>query len=284
MSFNSIQEIKDKIELKTKQHYIDARANVVLAEKGQEGLSGFVFDIASTESINLSADVTDHYTENDSFLQDHRTVKPITVNISGFIGELVFKPKGGLLGALSSASSLLETVDAFAGDYTPQAIQDAQRIANEISSAVNVLESAVTGVASVVNAVTSLLEPEPTRQQIAYKQLESLFNVGGLVTLQTPWNFFDDLMITSIGFSQDEKSDGISDISIGLKQIRVSEVKFATFDLEQALQREAVQKAYEEKLGTLTSGKCQSAFYAIYTGIGDWSSILDNLGKFKCDE
>ncbi len=252
MSFNPIAAATQQLNPKLSKSYLDARVNVILAEKGKEGLEGFLFDIPENENVNLSADMTDHYTEDNSFLQDHRVIKPAQITISGFVGELVYKKPTGLLGALSAIGNRLNAVGAFLGDQTPQAIQVAQKAAAQAQAAIGAASNIVGKAKSLTGAFKGA-SPEPTKQQVAYKELESLFRESQMLTLQTPWNFFDNLMITAIGFSQSEESEGISDIQITLKEIRVAKTKVADFDTG-VFNRSQIQESPGEDLG-VTQGE-----------------------------
>jgi len=52
------------------------------------GISGFVFDIREDENITLKADITDHFVEDNSTIQDHISLKPIKISLRGFVGDL----------------------------------------------------------------------------------------------------------------------------------------------------------------------------------------------------
>ncbi len=248
MSFNPLPESLQNTGLESSQQYLDAKANVVLAESGQEGLSGFLFDIPSSESVNLRADMTDHYTEDNSYLHDHRVIKPAQITLSGFIGELVQSGGGDAVKFLSTISNRLGSVGAYLGDLTPQAVQVASQVAAQAAAAAKVAENALLKAKGLVDAFSGD-EPLPTKQQIAYNQLKALFTTHALLTLQTPWNYFENLMITSLGFTRNEESTGISDITISLKEIRISKTKTASYDVAQAVNRAAIQAGAESNTG-----------------------------------
>ena len=88
MSFTNIVQ-KANSGISNATGFLDNKANTLLKPKSAKGISGFLFDVPDTESLTLSADITDHYTENNSYVNDHIVRKPTTVNLSGFIGELV---------------------------------------------------------------------------------------------------------------------------------------------------------------------------------------------------
>ena len=118
------------------RNYLDKRANTILSPKTAKGISGFLFDVPKDEQVTLSYDVTDHFTENNSFLNDHIVRKPIQITLSGWVGELVFEQPDGVAGALSLLNNRLSTVNAYLGDLTPGFVQTAQRAVSAAQSVV----------------------------------------------------------------------------------------------------------------------------------------------------
>ena len=56
------------------------------AQQGE--VSGFLFDVKGRDELTLASNITDHYVENNSAIQDHIALKPITIRLNGFVGEL----------------------------------------------------------------------------------------------------------------------------------------------------------------------------------------------------
>ncbi len=200
--------------------YLNAEANVLLSVEGLEGLSGFLFDVPESEKVDLSADITDHYVESGSFIQDHRVIKPVSITLSGFIGELIHCSGKGVSGLLGTLSNNLSAVPAFTGGYTPQAFQVVQKAAAQVRAAAALAENVIGTLGGVVQALSGV--EAPTKQQVAYQKLKLLFESGVLLTLQTPWNYYPNLMITAISFSQSEESAESTNIKITLKEIRLA--------------------------------------------------------------
>ena len=88
MSVENIS-VKDYSSYLDMNKYIDEKSAAVVSLPGFNGISGWVFDVPTGEEITLSADVTDHPTENGSFISDHVVVKPVMVTLSGYVGNLV---------------------------------------------------------------------------------------------------------------------------------------------------------------------------------------------------
>jgi len=49
----------------------------------------FLFDIEGTSQITLEADITDHYVEDNTAIQDHIALKPEKITLKGYQGEVV---------------------------------------------------------------------------------------------------------------------------------------------------------------------------------------------------
>src|SRR5260221_4663943 len=47
----------------------------------------FIFDYEGEQSLSLEADITDHFIEDNTSIQDHIALKPVRITTHGFIGE-----------------------------------------------------------------------------------------------------------------------------------------------------------------------------------------------------
>ena len=256
MSFETIAQSANS-GITNSRSYLDNQANTILRPKAVKGISGFIFDVPGNDSVNIDWDVTDHFTESNSFLNDHKVKKPITITLSGFIGELVFRSPDGVEGATQELSNRLETVEAYLGDFTPGAVQEAQRVVQQAQSAASAINQTLDKAQDIVGFFEGE-GPEESAQQKAYNQLESLGDEVKL-SVQTPWKFFDDLTITGLGFNQDGETGDITDISVTLKQIRVSDTKIVDFDQDQFPVREKVQSAPAEDQGNIRGQETNSS-------------------------
>jgi hypothetical protein len=249
MSFQNLAQTANR-GISDSRNYLDQRANAILRPKTAQGVGGFVFDVSNGETVDLSSDVTDHVTEDNSFVQDHVVNKPITLSLSGFIGELFFKKPAGVSGAAQEIQNRLETVEAFAGEKTPGAIQTAQRAIGQAQRAVSTINQALDRVQNVVGLFDGQ-GPEATRQQKAYQELFALRARKSPVTVQTPWAYYDSMIITDISFSQGSDSEDWSDISVSLKEFRVSETKTTTYNEDLFPPREEIQSGESEDQGSI---------------------------------
>lgn len=248
MSFSTIAQSANS-GISDARSYLDNKANTLLGVKSEKGISGFLFDIPNLDSINLDWDITDHFTESNSFLNDHKIKKPVIITLTGFIGELVFRAPAGVEGAVQLISNRLETVEAYLGDFTPGAVQEVQRVVQQAQAAISAINQTLDKVQNIIGFFEGE-GPEETAQQKAFGQLNSLGDEV-ILSVQTPWKFFDDMTIQSVGFTQDGTTNQMTDISVTLKQIRISETKTVNFDKDQFPVREEVQSAPEEDQGNI---------------------------------
>lgn len=246
-------------------NYLNTLANkYIVKPRTASGIGGFVFDYEGEDTVTLQAEITDHYLESNDPVQDHIAQKPVRVVLRGFVSELAQKAPAGLVGALAAIQNKLTAVPAYLGKYTPGAIQGIQRSLTTVQSTVNQINL---GLAKVQNIVSFLpgAAPQKSKQQVAFAQLQALWLSRQVLTVQTPYQYFDSMVIESISFIQPEETQSWSDISVTLKQLRFVETKSvaasSTFGGRAANQRQS----------QVSQGKTQ--------GTPADASILYSLGK-----
>ena len=225
MSVENIS-VKDYSSYLDMNKYIDEKSAAVVSLPGFNGISGWVFDAPTGEEITLSADVTDHPTENGSFISDHVVVKPVMVTLSGYVGNLVYRsPQPGSVEYVADQiTSKLLAVNAYLGPLTQGATQKAAAITSQVSYIANQVNAIKKKATNVINFLKGA-EKEPDPQTIAYHELKALWKSKQIVSLQTYWEFFGTMVITNISARHDESTDDYTDISITLKEIRLVDVE-----------------------------------------------------------
>lgn len=191
-----------------------ANQYIVSANGAPPGISGFVFDIIDVEEISLQSDITDHYIETNSAIQDHIAQKPVKFTLKGYVGELkqifdlqitdVFAQVAGLL----PVAALLPNFN----------VQDAQ-VYSAIAEAAAQAQSAIAAISSVSSLITQL-NGVATYQQQAYSQLYGLWLNRTLCTVQTPFGLLTNMAIEDLRPSQPGDTKFVSSFSITFKQIQ----------------------------------------------------------------
>ena len=193
---------------------------------------GFIFDVVNKEQLTRQADITDHYIEDNSLLHNHLSKKPLSFAVSGFKGEVqdvvssgddTFTDLTGVIaGAIDltlqtanlasaalgkSAASVTNLLDA---NYKAQQAYRAFAISKSYYDSIR--DSEATGWEALVNRMT--------RQERAFKLLNSYFESNTLFTVQTPYGRFSDMLIQELRATQNDDSTSYSDFELTFKQIR----------------------------------------------------------------
>jgi len=191
-----------------------------------------LFNYEGEQSVNLQSDITDHYVEDNTAVQDQIALKPVIINTNGFIGELNNVPPVGLQ-TLKTAADKLTVV----GAYAPQLSVTAQLAYNEAflayQSATNLVNAGVSAWSSVSNAISgqngnAVIDEEgdlipgsvQNQQQKYFQQFYGYWVNRTLFTVQTPWAVFQNMAIQNLRALQDAETNVITDFEVSFKQIR----------------------------------------------------------------
>lgn len=190
-----------------------------------EGIDGLVFDIPESESLALKAQITDHFIEDNTALQDHIAISPISVTLTGKVAEVVME-KSVLMQYAQSVLTTLTSLQAIA----PGLSQSAQQYLLKAMQAKAVADAVV---ARYKNAA-SLFDDKATssKQKRYYTKIKQMFDSRGRFTVQTPWVTLKDMAIESVNFEQDESTKDWSTVSVTLKQLQFAQTKTTTGKLK----------------------------------------------------
>ncbi len=206
------------------QAYVDGLVNkYVLRTKSSQGIGGFVFDYLGEINVSMDADITDHYAEDNTAIQDHVAIRPIEVMMRGFVSELAMPKPQGVVGALAAAQSALTQVEAYLGKYTPGVTQTLSRAVTKVQSTVNNINQTLAKAQNIISLFPGA-PPSATKQAKAYSQLFTAMSQKLPMTIDTPYRVLHNMLIKRIAFSQPEDTKSWSDITVTLKQINFVEV------------------------------------------------------------
>lgn len=205
------------------QAYVDGLVNkYVLRTKSSAGIGGFLFDYQGDVNVSLEADITDHYAENNTAVQDHVALRPIEITLRGFVSELTLPKPQGVAGALAAAQSALTQVNAYLGKYTPGVAQTLSTVITQVQSTVNTINQTLAKAQNIISLFPGA-PPTATKQAKAYSQLFTAMQQKLPMTVDTPYRVLHNMIIKRITFVQPEDTKSWSDISVTLKQINFVE-------------------------------------------------------------
>lgn len=189
------------------------------------GIAGFVFDVEGETVQEYSNEITDHYIEDNSVVQDHIASRPLKVTLKGYVGELTFKEES-VGNILQDVGERLVTLDSYLPELTAQATQTYRVLEN--ASEFN-LEQDLDGISDLYSTIRNL-DPTASKQQRAYLYFKSLKEQRVLMSIQTPFEFLEDMAIESIFARQGEATNTIAEFQVTFKQIRTASLSFVAFD------------------------------------------------------
>lgn len=186
-----------------------------------------LFHYEAENKVDLKSDITDHYVEDNTAINDHIGLAPEVIGVHGFIGELNDIPVGALA-ILKSVTDRLTVISAYAPQLSTtgliaynNAFQIYQTAKSVINSAVSTWSSINgTGGTTVIGEDGMKQYPNQTKQQLAFQQFYGYWRNRTLFTVQTPWAIFQNCAIQSLSAIQGNDTNEISDFEISFKVIR----------------------------------------------------------------
>ena len=215
---------------------------IFAAPQGVGQIDTFAFDYKISTQVTLNNEITDHWLEDNTAVQDHIAVKPNIVTMRGYVAELVFT-ESIIAAVLGTVENTLSQASAYLGKYTPGATQ---ALLKAITQAQNV-ETQISQALSRAATIASFFTPyNGTRQQKAFAQLSAYRDAKVFFTVYTPFQVYNNMAITSLTAMQPERSQDYADFSVTMKQLN--------FVNSVAAPNAAAIQANNASIGTPTSG------------------------------
>ena len=189
----------------------------------------FLFHTKGEEIVTLTSDITDHYVEDNTAINDQVALKPEVFTVNGFIGELnnVTPPA---LELLKEAADRLATLSPF----VPAISSSALRAYNTAFQLYQTVDNAVQSIANTFDSLVFGTSAQ-TKQQVAFNKFYAWWKrptmrdgngnrlTPQLFEVQTPWCILDDMAIQSIRATQDAETRVITDFEITFKKMRFAQ-------------------------------------------------------------
>lgn len=219
------------------------------------GLAGFVFDVEAESTTRLRAEVTDHYTEDNSYINDHMAIRPPELQLKCYVGELVFLQEGKIETFLQDSVQKLTILNA----ALPNLSNAAKFVKSQYESAGQFSLGEITGESlnqfRDIYALVKNLNPANGNQRQAYLYFKSLMESKTVMSYQSPFEFMTDMVITEIVAVENEDSKFISDFTITLKKVRFASITTTQYKPDSNQGRSASSKAPVIKKGNVSGKK-----------------------------
>lgn len=190
---------------------------------GNTGIAGFKFHIPEKEQIKMQNDVTDHYIDTNTPVQDHIARKPITITLSGFQGDYFYSVNKieDTLAKIIPTLSLVKQFLPRLPDSTKQRLVKKYQQVTQTQKTPLALKN--NGTEYTLNSIDLFklfqeLYKLKSPQTRAFFFLETLWKSNAVFTVETTWKRYQNMIITEITPVRDNNAD-ITEFSVSFKQI-----------------------------------------------------------------
>lgn len=191
---------------------------------GLLGIAGFKFDLENETEIVLENMSSDHYLEDNNYVNENIALKPVIVTMSGEIGEIADRVEK-VQSTLEKYTEKLTTIVS----YLPVVTSTASKIMNNVGA----FQGKEVGFDAYANLGEDLFKTYKdinipnTRQQEVFLFFEALRNARTLFTVETYYRNYTNMAIQKIQFRQRKETKDVSEVVVTLKGMRYVEAKNA---------------------------------------------------------
>lgn len=223
-----------------------ALQSYVVSPMAAFGLGGFLFGIDGEDEVALMSEITDHYAEDNSVLNDNIALKPKRFTLRSYVGEQQVLTNSSQPSILQQVAQKLTVVTSMLPAVSAAESQVGALVAGGVSS-LN-FNSLVSSGANIYAMVKNLITPT-TGQAAAYAYFQALYKMKILMSVQTPYEFITNMAIESIIARQDEETKNMSHFIIVLKEFRIAQT---LVQAKVASGSTALQSQPTQQLGNIT--------------------------------
>lgn len=196
----------------------------ISAVKGENQYTGFIFDLKEDYSLTLTSDITDHFTEDNSAIQDHIALKPIIVEVSGKVAEKNLLTPYDEQAETDGFKKFLNKADSISGrlgsitNLFPNIINQARDILNTAKSVYDTYKT----FKNFVKASKGDKSLKQTRQSKIVTMFKEYWQQRQVFVIVTPFCILNNMYIMDFVATQPRNTKYITDIKIKFKQIKVA--------------------------------------------------------------
>lgn len=230
------------------------------------------FNTVTNDSVGFQSQITDNYVENNTAIQDHIAISPITVTLHGLCGEKVYT----LQEALNTDSNALAYQE-----YVNRK-KEAEIEANKKLGAIEVYFPQFSNATALAFNIEALIDATKQKAKVVWDKLQNKNNTNinqqftsysGLNSnlreskikemaghlkdawqarkafiVNTPFGTYENMYIQSVTLTQGNENY-ICDLDVTLKQLRFSDVAYTEADKSVLSKYNSLQQAQEQNGG-----------------------------------
>jgi len=221
-----------------------------------------VFHYEGENTGTIESDITDHFVEDNTAIQNQIALRPVIITTQGFIGELNNVPPNKAFQIAQQVAQKLTAISGYAPGLSTTALIAYNEALFAYQTAASLLNSSVAALASitgqggetVIDGLSVSPQPNQTLQQQYFQQFYGYWVNRVLFTVQTPWAIFQNMAIKSLRAIQSAETVMITDFEVTFKQIRFASTSFSTTTLYNNVANNAQGRLQNQASGTVPLG------------------------------
>lgn len=222
------------------------------------GIAGFQFHVPQSEQVRMESEITDHYTDNNSVIQDHIARKPVRITLVGLQGEYFYSVHQ-IKDILALVTPTLALVKQFLPKLSPVTMKLKTEYNNQMLSKLatntsfgnekelnftdKLVSSVRTGALNSVDLfkIFQDLYKLKSPQTRAFLFFEALWRCEERFTVETSWKRFDNMVIESVLPIRDNNAD-ITDFTVTFKQMYIAQSLYTNLENAAGRTRDQLMK------------------------------------------
>lgn len=229
MANSNISSVTSALQTVANVLLVSPQSTIGYQPQGSPTLPALLFHYEGEQSVVLRSDITDHFAEDNTALQNQIALPPPLIRTHGFIGELNDIPPNKVLQLAFVAAQKLTALSGYSPVLSVTALEAYNNALLVYQTAASLLNSAVSTYASITGTDGESVidgsgflttQPNQTVQQQYFQQFYGYWATRTLFTVQTPWAVFKNMAIELCQPVQAGDSKDVTDFEVTFKQIR----------------------------------------------------------------
>lgn len=219
---------------------------------GATGIAGFKFHVPQTEQVRFENEITDHYVESNYAIQDHIARKPITITLTGLVGDYFYS-----VNKIEDMLALVIPTITLVKEFIPEITKFTQRKKTYDSKDWKVKQEKSGDGSYIVSGGTETfkgyefnsmdlftlfqsLYKMKSAQTRAFLFFEAMWKSGARFSVETTWKRYDNMVVQSVTPKRDNNAD-ITEFTVVCKQLEFASSRVET--IEEYKNRTQMQKS-----------------------------------------
>ena len=192
-------------------------------EQQEVGIGGFTLLARTRETFTYTSQVPTAYLEDGSFANDHIILDPMTLTIEGSVSD-IFLRTDPAVEAIREVQSAIGNAAAYLPAKTASQAQRVASLGVDVVDRARQIDSAVQDGQQVLGILGDKSPSKGLRERFI-DSMESLHFGKQLIAIDMPFRRFDSMRITSISFSEDNKTHE-TNFSLTAQKVRFTDTIF----------------------------------------------------------